>query len=99
MEDLNKIKLLLKDEKNEDYLLYINCLIKIINKYRAKGNFELIKKSYDILIDIFNFLLNHFPTLDFVLKNIITFSQTFYYLDDNNNKIFLQYGLKNPYIK
>ena len=98
MKDLNKIKLLLIDEKNEDYLLYINCLIKIINKYRAKGNFELIKKSYNILIDIFNFLLNHFPTLDFVLKNIIIFSQTFYYLDNNNNKIFLQYGLKNHLI-
>jgi hypothetical protein len=97
MNDLNKIKLLLIDEKDEDYLLYLNCLIKIINKFRAKGNFVLIKKSYDILIDIFNFLLNHFPTLDFVLKNIIIFSQTFYYLD-NNNKIFLQYGLKNHLI-
>lgn len=97
MKDLNRIKLLLIDEKNDDYLLYLNCLIKIINKYRAKGSFELIKKSYDILIDIFNFLLNHFPTLDFVLKNIIIFSQTFYYLD-NNNKIFLQYGLKNHLI-
>jgi hypothetical protein len=97
MKDLNKIKLLLIDEKDEDYLLYLNCLIKIINKFRAKGNFVLIKKSYDILIDIFNFLLNHFPTLDFVLKNIIIFSQTFYYLD-NNNKIFLQYGLKNHLI-
>ena len=98
MKDLNEIKLLLIDEKNDDYLLYLNCLVKIINKYRAKGNFELIKKSYDILIDIFNFLLNHFPTLDFTLKNIIIFSQTFYYLDNNNNKIFLQYGLKNHLI-
>ena len=98
MVDLNKIKLLLIDEKNDDYLLYLNCLVKIINKYRAKGNFVLIKKSYDILIDIFNFLLNHFPTLDFILKNIIIFSQTFYYLDNNKNKIFLQYGLKNHLI-
>ena len=98
MKDLNEIKLLLIDEKNDDYLLYLNCLVKIINKYRAKGNFELIKKSYAILIDIFNFLLNHFPTLDFILKNIIIFSQTFYYLDNNNNKIFLQYGLKNHLI-
>ena len=98
MKDLSKIKLLLIDEKNDDFLLYLNCLVKIINKYRSKGNFELIKKSYDILIDIFNFLLNHFPTLDFILKNIIIFSQTFYYFDNNNNKIFLQYGLKNHLI-
>ena len=98
MKDLNRIKLLLIDEKSEEYLSYLNTIIKVINKYRAKGNFELIKKSYEIFIDIFNFLLNHFSNLDFLLKNIIIFSQTFYYLDNNKNKIFLQYGLKDHLI-
>ena len=107
MKDLNQIKLLLLDDKNNDNLLYLDCLIKTIDKYRAKGNFLLIKKSYDILIEIFNFLLNHFSSYDHVLKNILILAQTFYYIDNENKnissenkkeKIFIQNGLKNHLI-
>ena len=101
--DINSIKPLI-DKKNEDHLKYLEIIFKFLNKKRAKGNFIINKNSYNIFIDIFNFILNNYPTLDFILKNIIILSQTFYLIENDKsklnfskekNKIFIQNGLKN----
>lgn len=101
MKEISNIKSLL-DKKNDYHIDYIENFFKALNLKRAKGHFVLDKKSYDILIDLFNFLLNNQPNVDFILKNIIILSQTFYSLETNKNelnlskkKIFLQNGLKN----
>jgi hypothetical protein len=103
MKDIDNIKLLI-DKKNNDHQTYLENLIKILNNHRAKGNFLLAKKSYDIFIDIFTFILTNYPMVDFLLKNIIILAQTFYIYEDEKSqlnfsndkkKIFLQNGLKN----
>ena len=102
MMEISNIKLLL-DKKNECHIYYLENFFKALNLNRAKGNFVLDKKSYDILVDLFSFLLNNQPNVDFILKNIIILSQTFYSLETNKNelnlsnekKTFLQNGLKN----
>ena len=103
MMDIDNIKSLF-DKKNNDHETYLENLIKILNNHRAKGNFLLTKKSYDIFIDIFTFILTNYPMEDFLLKNIIILAQTFYIYDDDKSqlnfsndkkKIFLQNGLKN----
>ena len=102
MIDISNIKTLI-DKKNNECIIYVENLIKSINNKRAKGNFLINKKSYDAFIDIFKFLLDNYPTSDFILKNIIILSQTFYIFEivkdyetnSNKKKIFLQNGLKN----
>ena len=104
MIDISNIKSLI-DKKNNECLIYVENLIKSINNKRAKGNFVLNEKSYVAFIDLFKYLLDNYPTSDFVLKNIIILSQTFYTFDIDKNdqtisthdkkKIFLQNGLKN----
>ncbi len=101
MKEISNVKSLL-DKKNDYHIDYIENFFKALNLKRAKGHFVLDKKSYDILIDLFNFLLNNQPNVDFILKNIIILSQTFYSLETNKDelnlskkKIFLQNGLKN----
>ena len=102
MMEISNIKTLL-DKKNEYHIYYLENFFKALNLNRAKGNFVLDKKSYDILVDLFSFLLNNQPNVDFILKNIIILSQTFYSRETNKNelnlsnekKIFLQNGLKN----
>ena len=103
MMDIDNIKSLI-DKKNNDHQIYLENLIKILNNHRSKGNFLLTKKSYDIFIDIFTFILTNYPMVDFLLKNIIILAQTFYKFEDDKyqlsfsndkKKIFLQSGLKN----
>lgn len=104
MIDISNIKSLI-DKKNNEYIVYVENLIKSINNKRAKGNFIINKNSYDAFIDVFKFLLDNYPNSDFVLKNIIILSQTFYTFEmdkndqtvstSNKKKIFLQNGLKN----
>ena len=103
MMDVSYIKSLI-DKKNNECIVYIENLIKSINNKRAKGNYVINKKSYDAFIDILKFLLDNYPTSDFILKNIIILSQTLYtYENDNNDesnsiyekKVFLQNALKN----
>ena len=101
MIDISNIKSLL-DKRNNDSTTYIENLIKILNGHRAKGNFLLSIKSYNILIDLFNFIFDNFPHSDFILKNLIILAQTFFTYDNNQlnlssekKKIFIQNGLKN----
>ena len=101
--DINKIKSLI-DKENKDNLIYLENLINFLNNERGKGNFLINKKSYNILIDIFKFILDKYSSYDFILKNIIILSQTFYTFEIDKNqlnfssdkkKIFIQNGLKN----
>ena len=103
LKDIDIIKSLIS-KKNEDHLVYLESLIKTLNKNRAKGNFLIIKKSYNVFIDLFNFILNNHSNQDFILKNIIILSQTFYIIESgkdkintskNKTKIFIQNGIKN----
>ena len=98
MVDINNIKSLI-DKKNSDCIEYLENIFKFLNEYRGKGNFILTKKSYDTFIDLFNYILENFPTIDFILKNILIFAQTFFtkQLDSSskNNKLYIQSALKN----
>lgn len=106
MIDINNIKSLL-DKSNQNHPVYLEALIKALNNSRAKGNFSLNKKSYDILIEIFNFILDNYSTNDYILKNIVILAQTFYMLNNNknsvkkndpnniNDRLFIQNGLRN----
>ena len=97
MMEVSIIKPLL-DKNNDNHLKYIENLFKCLNVKRAKGHFLLNQKSYNNILDIFIFLLSNFPDKDNILKNIIILSQTFYKIDNtekNQNKIFVQNGLKN----
>ena len=107
--DLEKIKDLL-DKKNEENLIYLENIFKILNKNRAKGNFLINRISYNVFIQIFNYILDNYSNLDYILKNIIILSQTFYIFEKENgknqlisdkdkikSKVFIQDGLKkNP---
>lgn len=96
--DINNIKSLI-DKKNSDCIEYLINIFKFLNEYRGKGNFILTKKSYDTFIDLFNYILENFPTIDFILKNILIFSQTFFTKQLNPtskiNKLYIQSSLKN----
>ena len=110
--DLEKIKNLL-DKKNEEHLIYLENIFKILNKNRAKGNFLINRMSYNVFIQIFNYILDNYSNLDYILKNIIILSQTFYIFETENgknqlisdkdkikSKLFIQDGLKkNPIFK
>ena len=105
MIDINNIKSLL-NKTNNDHLIYLDNIIKILNNKRSKGTFIIIKESYNTLVDIFNFILDNYSTYDYILKSIIILSQTFYTLENDkenkindsknkNEKIFIQNGIKN----
>ena len=56
----------------------------------------LCNNTYDILVEIFTFMLDSFPEQDNLLKNLLILSQTFYYMKQNSEKkIYIQKGIKN----
>jgi hypothetical protein len=107
MIDISNIKSLI-DVKYNDNFIYIENLFKFLNNHRSRGNFLINNKSYNAFIDIFNYLIDNYPTSDFILKNVIILAQTFYTFEIENNdllnlnplkkKIFIQNGLKNNII-
>ena len=81
---------------NKENIEYLNIFIKVLAYYRSKGYFVLNNNSYQVLINIFSYILINYQTLNSIIKNIILFSQTFYKIDDNSkDKIYLLNGLKN----
>ena len=103
MMNINNIKSLIDKKNNNDWYKYLENLIIILNVNRAT-NCLITKNSYDILNNIFTYILSNYSTIDFVLKNIIILAQTFYTVETNKNqlhfkneqkKIYLQDGLKN----
>ena len=80
-------------QSNESYELYIETFIKVLSFLRSKGYFEINQYNYNILLKAFVNILGENPKNDYILKNILILSQTFYYIDQDE-KIYLQKGLK-----
>ena len=95
--EIEKMKSVYNIDNASEISLYIEAFINVLNVYRAKGNFLICQNTYDILVDVFIYLLDNFQRHDFLLKNIMILSQTFYAISKtlSNKKIFLQNGIKN----
>ena len=86
------------DISNENKFEYLDFFIKYLTINRAKGLFQLNPIVYQILINIFKYILTNYKNSYDYVKNIILLAQTFYKGDDNNSddkKIYLLNGLKN----
>ena len=89
---------LLTTKNDKSYLVYMETFIKILSNNRSKGNnlltdevFKILKDTFFLILDDENFKLN-----DYVLKNILILSQTFYYIEEKTKeKIYIQNGIKN----
>ena len=69
----------------------------VLSNLRAKSNFKKSKDLIELLAKGFNYLLSHVNKEDIFeyMKNCIIISQTYYYIDENNNKIYLIKLIKN----
>ena len=69
----------------------------VLSNLRAKSNFKKSKDLIELLSKGFNYLLSHVNKEDIFeyMKNCIIISQTYYYIDENNNKIYLIKLIKN----
>ena len=69
----------------------------VLSNLRAKSNFKKSKALIELLAKGFNYLLSHVNKGDIFeyMKNCIIISQTYYYIDENNNKIYLIKLIKN----
>ena len=98
-ESENKINLS-NDEIDTLYKLvdnykYLFSFVMILNNYRSAGKYEISKKVFDVIINIF------IKAFEYLTKNenrqfatlLIILSQTFYYID-NGEKRFLQKDIK-----
>lgn len=86
------------DPKNKDNFEYLNCFIKYLSFNRSKGIFKLNYNVYQILINIFKFILMNYNNSYDYIKNIILLSQTFFRVeqdDSNYKKVYLLNGLKD----
>ena len=95
--DLIKIKTLL--QKNEK-IIYLEQIIDSLNNCRKHGNYILNESTYDYFLNLFNFILEIFGNNEKVLKNIITFSQTFYKVKEgkSSQKCYILYSICNSSI-
>ena len=94
-QEIEKFKSIFLLNKNEN-CIYFDIFIKTINDYRAKGKYFLCHNTYDILVEIFSFMLDNFEENDNLLKNILILSQTFCVLKPiTNDRIYIQKGIKN----
>ena len=92
--EIDKLKDLFLLNKKEN-CIYFDTFIRTLNEYRAKGKYAVSNGTYEILVDVFNFMLDNFQEQDNLLKNILILSQTFYFLRDNDKKSYIQRGIKN----
>ena len=92
-EDIEKLNLLLDMHHNRVVFL------QRLSEYRIKGKFELTKKTFDILSQLFNTIVNTIERdKDFhSIKNVIILSQTYYIKsdDDKNGKKYLQKNIQD----
>ena len=94
-QEVEKFKAIFLANSNENFI-YFDTFIKTLNEYRAKGKYCLCNNTYDILVEVFSFMLDNFPENDNLLKNILILSQTFYVKKPyTTDKIYIQKGLKN----
>ena len=92
--EIDKLKDLFLLNKKEN-CIYFDTFIRTLNEYRARGKYVVSDGTYEILVDVFNFMLDNFQEQDNLLKNILILSQTFYFLRDNDKKSYIQRGIKN----
>ncbi len=90
-----KISELLKliNISNENRSVYIETIIKVLSYIRPKGYCELNEFNYNLLNNIFAKILKENPKNDYMIKNLLILSQTFYKIEDDE-KIYLQKGIK-----
>ena len=101
IDNFGVIMLLLSSKNNKFYFVYMETFIKSLSNNRSKGNTLLTDEVFKILKDIFFLILDDekFKLNDYVLKNILILSQTFYCIDEKTNeKIYIQNGIKNHLI-
>ena len=93
--DINKIKTILQ-KKNEKFI-YSEHFLKELDNFRSHGNYILKDKSYEYFLNIFIFILDNFSNNDFIIKNIINFSQTFFKIRQGNKnpKYYIFYSISN----
>ena len=93
--EIDKFKNIFLINKNENSI-YFDSFIKALNEYRAKGKYVICDLSYDILVEVFKFMLDNFTEYDNLLKNLLILSQTFCKLSPNSDKkIYIQKGIRN----
>ena len=93
--EIDKFKNIFLVNKNENSI-YFDSFIKALNEYRAKGKYVICDLCYDVLVEVFKFMLDNFPEYDNLLKNILILSQTFCKLSQNSDKkIYIQKGIRN----
>ena len=103
-ENKDKKELINKDDKvkelfnlinksNESSSVYIETLIKTLSFLRSKGYFELSEYNIVLLHAFFTKILEGNPNNDYMIKNLLILSQTFYYIE-NGEKVYLQKFLK-----
>ena len=92
--DLITIKTLL--QQNEK-MIYLEQIIDNLNNCRKHGNYILNDVTYEYLLNIFNIILEIFGDNDKILKNIVSFSQTFYKIKEGKTipKYFILYSICN----
>ena len=92
--DLITIKTLLQ---NNEKMIYLEQIIDNLNNCRKHGNYILNDITYDYLLNIFNIILEIFGDNDKILKNIVSFSQTFYKIKEGKTipKYFILYSICN----
>ena len=93
--DISKIKTML--QKTKENFIYLEYIINGLNNYRSHGNYILKEKTYEYFLNLFIFILENFSKNDFIIKNLLTFSQTFYKINkiNNNPKYYLLYSISN----
>lgn len=88
------------DPKNKDKGIYLETFIKALSYNRSRGKFLLQGDSYIYLNMIFSCLLEKYSSNDYLLKNLLILSETFYEIDpcNENDKIYLLNGMKRHII-
>jgi len=93
--EIDKFKNIFLINKNENSI-YFDSFIKALNEYRAQGKYIICDLSYDILVEVFKFMLDNFTEYDNLLKNLLILSQTFCKMSQNSDKkIYIQKGIRN----
>ena len=83
------------EKDNPNYLQNTEILIKKLSYLRSKGFFQIQENTYNTILSLFFIILNQETKDYYILKNLLILSQTFYKIDKDNKKAYLQEGLKN----
>ena len=78
----------------ENYLIYIETLLKRLTNIRSKGTLELKKEGYGVILGILDMIVQDNPKNYYIIKNVMILCQTFYKME-NNKKIYLVDGIRN----